>query len=245
MLTEAERAELRARFHPDYSRLVFAPVDEALERHVKPDALVLDAGAGMGTWVLRRHRATTRLCVGLDLCRPAGWAGGAFIEGDVTRLPFAPGVLDLVVCYNVVEHLADPCAAFSEFTRVLSPGGWLIVKTPNLRSPLIAAARLVSIGVRRRLKRRLGDAEAAVFPAFYRCNSASELHEALTGAGFSREVLVGVDQTCEYLAFSRLTFAAGLLYSRLMQARSGGRWRSSLVAVYQKQQATTVSSLQA
>lgn len=232
MLTETERAAMRARLHPRYERLVFAPVEAALQRYLRPGAVVLDAGGGPGTWILRQHRATIGRWVGVDLYVPDRREEDAFVLGDLARLPFAAASFDLIVCYMVVEHLADPAAAFAGFARVLRPGGALILKTPNVRSPLMALARRLPVGAHRWFKRGLGVDDADVFPTRYRCNTAPALHQALVAAGFSRQALLEVDQTGEYFAFNRLTYTFGLLYSRLMQALPAGRWRSSLIAVY-------------
>jgi len=232
MLTETERAALRLRLYPDYERLVFAPVEAALQQYLRPGAIVLDAGGGPGTWILRHHRATIGRWVGVDLYRPASCAADAFVLGDLARLPFAAHSFDLIVCYMVVEHLADPAAAFANFARVLRPGGALILKTPNVRSPLMRLSRLLPVGAHRWFKRGLGVDDADVFPTLYRCNTAPALHQALTAAGFSRQTLLAVDQAGEYFAFNRLTYTCGLLYSRLMQALPVAQWRSSLIAIY-------------
>lgn len=55
------------------------------------------------------------------------------ITGDCADgLPFPGGAFDVVVCGELIEHLLDPIAFFQEAARVLSPGGRLILSTPNL-----------------------------------------------------------------------------------------------------------------
>lgn len=49
---------------------------------------------------------------------------------DVTRLSFANGSLDAVLSLDVLEHVPDCKAAFSEFSRVLRPGGFLVATFP-------------------------------------------------------------------------------------------------------------------
>jgi ubiquinone/menaquinone biosynthesis C-methylase UbiE len=53
---------------------------------------------------------------------------------DVTRepLPFPDNYFDIVVMIDVVEHLYDPDYAISEVRRVLRPGGFIVISTPNL-----------------------------------------------------------------------------------------------------------------
>jgi SAM-dependent methyltransferase len=46
---------------------------------------------------------------------------------DLTRLPYADGTFDAVVCGWVLEHLPDPRPGLRELSRVLAPGGQLLL----------------------------------------------------------------------------------------------------------------------
>jgi SAM-dependent methyltransferase len=52
------------------------------------------------------------------------------VLGSVTRLPFADGSVDLVVCYHVLEHVPDDLAGMREIARVLSDRGVALVQVP-------------------------------------------------------------------------------------------------------------------
>jgi SAM-dependent methyltransferase len=52
------------------------------------------------------------------------------------ELPFADDSFAMVIIKHVVEHLPHPEKAISEFSRIISPGGFLILATPNLDSML-------------------------------------------------------------------------------------------------------------
>src|ERR1700688_3122070 len=56
------------------------------------------------------------------------------ILGDIQTWRFAPGSFDLVICYNVIEHLPDVEAALSGFCESLRPGGLVLIGAPNPRS---------------------------------------------------------------------------------------------------------------
>jgi SAM-dependent methyltransferase len=63
------------------------------------------------------------------------------VRADGTRLPFADRTVDVVVFSEVIEHLMQPELAVWEISRVLKPGGHLVMTTNNasempLRSPL-------------------------------------------------------------------------------------------------------------
>ncbi|MCL5256259.1 MAG: bifunctional 2-polyprenyl-6-hydroxyphenol methylase/3-demethylubiquinol 3-O-methyltransferase UbiG [Chloroflexi bacterium] len=47
------------------------------------------------------------------------------------RLPYEDGVMDLVTCFDVLEHVPDKHATISEINRVLKPGGRLFFDTVN------------------------------------------------------------------------------------------------------------------
>jgi ubiquinone biosynthesis O-methyltransferase len=51
--------------------------------------------------------------------------------GTGEALPFADAAFDVVVCVDVLEHVADPRAVLSEIRRVLRPEGWFLFDTIN------------------------------------------------------------------------------------------------------------------
>jgi ubiquinone/menaquinone biosynthesis C-methylase UbiE len=50
-----------------------------------------------------------------------------FAVADLTRLPYADGCFDAVVCGWVLEHLPDPRPGLLELARVMKPGGKLLL----------------------------------------------------------------------------------------------------------------------
>lgn len=57
-----------------------------------------------------------------------------FISGNVERmvLPLEKCSLDLILCLDVLEHLVDPWLTVKNLTKLLKPGGALIVSLPNI-----------------------------------------------------------------------------------------------------------------
>ena len=99
---------------------------------------VLDAGCGVGYGAEMIARAGASRVVGIDLA-PEVIATAServgevadFQVGDVQDLPFDEGSFDLVVCFEVLEHLEDPEPAITALKDVLREGGLLIVSSPN------------------------------------------------------------------------------------------------------------------
>lgn len=58
-----------------------------------------------------------------------------FSVGSAQRLDFDDAVFDLVLCMGVIDRIQNWEKAIAEMTRVLRPGGALIISFPNLLSP--------------------------------------------------------------------------------------------------------------
>ncbi|MCS7316210.1 MAG: methyltransferase domain-containing protein, partial [Bryobacterales bacterium] len=99
---------------------------------------VLDAGCGAGYGAaMLAERA--RWVSGVDVAPEAiEFARShyrrenlAFLRASVTDLPFREGSFDLVVCFEVIEHLPRWEAMLAELRRVLAPEGLCLISTPN------------------------------------------------------------------------------------------------------------------
>jgi ubiquinone/menaquinone biosynthesis C-methylase UbiE len=116
--------------------------EQWLEKALKsiPDgSKILDAGAGT-----QRYR---RFCKHLEYVSQdfgqydgkgdtTGLQTGEFhygkldIVSDITSIPMPDDSFDAILCVEVLEHLPDPILALTEFSRLLRPGGTLIMTAP-------------------------------------------------------------------------------------------------------------------
>jgi 2-polyprenyl-3-methyl-5-hydroxy-6-metoxy-1,4-benzoquinol methylase len=112
---------------------------------------VLDLGCGGGTPTRHLMADADRFnVIGADLSRAAVDAyvadtGRAAVQLDAQRLPFGPDRFDLVVSDDVIEHLVDTDSYAREIRRVLRPGGWLLLSTPNLAAWFNRLSLLVGV----------------------------------------------------------------------------------------------------
>ncbi len=55
----------------------------------------------------------------------------AKVKMDIHRIPFEANTFDVAFCNHVMEHVDDDIKAMSELYRVLKPGGWAIIQSPQ------------------------------------------------------------------------------------------------------------------
>lgn len=103
-----------------------------------PDpGLALEIGAGAG-WMLHALRERDWHVIGSERNAEAaattrrGSDLPVFV-GDMAAVRDAP-VVDLVIMFHVLEHLADPLTALRDAASRLRPGGMLVLGLPNIRS---------------------------------------------------------------------------------------------------------------
>ena len=154
-----------------------------------------------------------------------------FKVGDLCApLPFPNACFDLVYANFVVEHLERPTAAFTQWRRVLKPGGALILITTNRANPALAASGLVPGRTRAAIKRvGAGVAERDVIPVRYRANTPWRLRALLRDAGFAPVEVHNVATLHRYA--ERVRVLPAML--RLIEHGLPPTLRSTIVAWYQ------------
>lgn len=55
----------------------------------------------------------------------------AKVKMDIHQIPFEQNTFDVVFCNHVMEHVDDDLQAMQEIYRVLKPGGWAIIQSPQ------------------------------------------------------------------------------------------------------------------
>ncbi|MDQ2635251.1 MAG: class I SAM-dependent methyltransferase [Actinomycetota bacterium] len=142
------------------------------------DRDVLEAGCGEG-YGADLIADVARRVIGLDYDEStvaharARYPRVEMRHGNLASLPLSDGEVDVVVNFQVIEHLWDQGQFVGECLRVLRPGGVLLMSTPN---------RITFSPGR----------DTPVNPFHTRELNAAELTELLTAAGFRMERMCGV-----------------------------------------------------
>jgi len=113
------------------------------ERSVRAHCL-LDVGCGTGS-LRARVRGVCERYIGADAIRHEGFPADAeFVRAnlDTGRVALADGTCEVVACVETIEHVENPRALMRELVRLVVPGGWLVVTTPNQLSVLSKLALL-------------------------------------------------------------------------------------------------------
>jgi ubiquinone/menaquinone biosynthesis C-methylase UbiE len=170
-------------------------VSRAAARRAGPTGSVTGADFGEPTLAVARSRA-------MD----AGAAPIEYLQSDATKLPLEDDEFDIVLCQQGLQFFPDRAAALVEMRRVLKADGSLAIATWKdiESSPFIALADA--------LKSHVSPEASAMMHSPFGLSDASELTEAIVGAGF-RDVVVE-DETIEctwasHPQFARLAVEAG------------------------------------
>lgn len=144
----AERAEAARRYFESHAatwesirslHVAEADVEQAIERLLsdEPIGALLDIGTGTGR-MLQLFAPRAQSAIGIDrssemlrLARvkleEAGIEGASLRQGDMYALPLPDCSADSIILHQVLHYAQQPGAAIAEATRVLGPGGRLLV----------------------------------------------------------------------------------------------------------------------
>ena len=113
-------------------RAAYAFAIETARREGSRAVLDLGCGTGYGTaelaGALPDVYAIDRISPNADARHPRA----RFVRADLNGMPLRDGCFDLIVSFQVIEHLEDPSHYLDTIARTLRPGGVALITTPNL-----------------------------------------------------------------------------------------------------------------
>ena len=126
----AER--LRDKFYRDDVH-PYRTFEREVEARLRPTDTLLDAGCGRSAPVLVKFRGKAAHLIGVDVVDFTNEIEGVeLIKGDLANIPVPDASVDMIMARSVMEHITDPLAVYTEFGRVLRPGGQVVFLTANL-----------------------------------------------------------------------------------------------------------------
>jgi len=104
-----------------------------LKRFVREGRL-LEIGCSTGEMLAAAGSTFTAVGVEADSknSRIARARGLDCFNGTIRDARFPDRYFDVVALYHVIEHFHSPQTEIREMHRILKPGGWLVVETPNI-----------------------------------------------------------------------------------------------------------------
>lgn len=130
MYVEPEKVSLYRDFHN-------WPLLAVVERVLPTGGSVLDVGCASGG-LLDQLRGHAGRRVGLEVSEQAAGEAALVADEVVNRgvdddgFDFEAATFDVIVCGDVLEHLASPDVALLRATRWLAPGGAVVISVPNV-----------------------------------------------------------------------------------------------------------------
>lgn len=119
-------------------------------------ARILDIGCGNGEYTSLFCKNWNKV-IGLDIknyIKPE-YRKFEFIKGNAEELPFPNESFDLVVSFDVIEHIENDRKAIQEMYRVLRKRGKIFLETPNRER--LSYWLLVLVGRKRTYPLKLGE----------------------------------------------------------------------------------------
>jgi SAM-dependent methyltransferase len=191
-----------------------APFLEFAAPKLTPGCRVLDFGAGANPSIPIELRPDDCTYVGLDVVReeleraPAG-SYDELVVGDIADHPEGlGGDFDLIVSWQVMEHVASMKRSLDGIHEALAPGGIFVSQFSGSNAWFARANRILPERFTEwAMHRLLGREPDSVFHAEYDRCDATRLHELL--GSWSEYEIVSRYRGATYLAFSAL---AGRMY---------------------------------
>ena len=203
-----------------------------------PGVAILDVGAGRHPTIAPSDRPTGCRYVGLDVeadeIEAAG--PGAYDEGivtDITKPLKRDAEFDLVLSWQVLEHVSPLADAFENVRVALRPGGTMLAQLTGSNAVFALLGQLMPHAVRVRIATRLlGHKAEEKFPTRYDRSSYRTLMRLLEP--WSEVEIVPFYRGATYFKFARLLTRAYLVYESTVEHRNARNLATHYLVVAQR-----------
>jgi SAM-dependent methyltransferase len=223
---------------PRYITSMQALMYERLKPYLRDGVRILDLGGGRNPFLPPELRPQGARYVGADIstaelaAAPSG-SYDATVAADISYpLPIEER-FDIVLSWQVLEHVPSMPTALRNISDVLDPGGWLFAQLSGARAVFALLTRVVPYPVRVRLMTRLLDEpEENHFPTRYDHCLATDLRQLLSS--WSSAEVVPYFRGATYFEFSALLQRAYLRFENVLAERSADTMATHYLIVSQK-----------
>jgi 2-polyprenyl-6-hydroxyphenyl methylase/3-demethylubiquinone-9 3-methyltransferase len=222
-----ELADVRAGRLP--SRYGYRMQDVFLERLrplLAPGVTILDVGAGRSPTLGPADRPIGCRYLGLDISAEELEAAGegaydATYAHNIVDAMDELRELDVIISWQVLEHVSSLPRALANLHQMLRPGGTLLAQLSGSFAAFALAARVVPHRLRvKAMVRYLGHAEEQKFPTHYDHCYARAMRRLLSD--WEASEIVPFYRGAPYFSFSRPLQRLYLGYENLIESRSVG-----------------------
>lgn len=236
-------ARLQRKYYPSDAH-PYRQFERAVDAHLRPDSVLLDAGCGRTVPVLRKYLGRAGRLIGVERVDFTDVpAGIETYSADLGRVPLPPQSVDLIMSRSVFEHLDDPGAVYREFARILRPGGRLVFLTANMWDYATLLARLVPNRFHPGIVAKVeGREEEDVFPVRYRTNTRKAVSRLAASSGLDVEDFRYLGQYPNYFMFNAALFLAGTAYDKLLERVDALRFLRGWLLVTLRRNASIVDA---
>jgi SAM-dependent methyltransferase len=200
-----------------------AELADRIQPLLEPEVTILDVGAGRYPTIAPADRPSGCCYVGLDIESDelAAAAPGAYDEdvvADITKPLGRDEEFDLIVSWQVLEHVSPLAAAFENLRASLRPGGTMLAQLTGSNAGFALLGRLIPHAVRVRIATRLlGHQAEEKFPTRYDRSSQRSLEQML--GAWSEVEIVPFYRGAPYFRFWRPLQRGYLAYESAIERR--------------------------
>jgi SAM-dependent methyltransferase len=196
---------------------------ERLRPLLTPDIIILDVGAGRAPTLAPADRPAGCRYLGLDISAEELAAAGdgaydaGYVHDIIEPLPEVRDV-DVIISWQVLEHVSSLPRALSNLRDTLRPGGTLLAQTSGSFAAFALGARVMPHRLRVKVMARyLGHQEEEKFPTSYDHCTARALKKLLSG--WQSAEIVPFYRGATYFSMSRPLQRLYLSYEDFIAAR--------------------------